>query len=314
MSKAEGKKIGIKFTETINEIVLLPTLITRDAYESPTGIVTGSSQYSADYPSNAFDGNISTSWRPLTTTNEWIKIELAEPMIISGFRWTSLTSSYRPRLFTVSGSNDGVSWVELYSGESPMVSDWKEFQWQPIESYKYYRWDIASGWATAIRVYELELLFVDVSLQSGNENAFTITGQEYEWVDGPSNNGEIVNKTYPVSLVQTHPSEPNSIQMDVSSIRNSIGALTVTYDQALGNLSGIGGAVENFTESFNPIDLQVGLTDYSGFGMHDHIEASVTGDVLFIKILKSQAVADAEYISASVSGIIEMINIEDINP
>lgn len=39
---------------------------------------------------------------------------------------------------------------------------------------------------------------------SGNEDAFTVTGQEYQWLDGPDHNGPIINKGYTVDSVERY--------------------------------------------------------------------------------------------------------------
>ena len=33
---------------------------------------------------------------------------------------------------------------------------------------------------------------------AGNESAFNVSGKEYKWVDGPDNNGELLDKEYTV--------------------------------------------------------------------------------------------------------------------
>ena len=93
------------------------------------------------------------------------------------------------------------------------------------------------------------------------------------------------------------------------------GPLTISYNQALGNLSGTGGAVASFTEVFTPTDLEEGLTATGGgYGTHEHIEASVVGsiDLLYIEKISTEPIN--EYVSASISGTVELINIDDINP
>lgn len=40
---------------------------------------------------------------------------------------------------------------------------------------------------------------------SDNINAFTITGKEYQWVDGPDNNGPLLDKEYQIDKVERYP-------------------------------------------------------------------------------------------------------------
>jgi hypothetical protein len=39
---------------------------------------------------------------------------------------------------------------------------------------------------------------------SDNINAFTITGKEYQWVDGPDNNGPLLDKEYAIDKVERY--------------------------------------------------------------------------------------------------------------
>ena len=149
-----------------------------------------------------------------------------------------------------------------------------------------------------------------------NESAFTVTGQEYQYIDGPDNNGQLINKTYVVTSIFNHPTEPNSILLEfINEFRNVQGSLSISYNQALGTLTGVGGAVASFTETFLPEDLEEGLTNSGGaYGTHEHIEASIEGTIELKYITKLSGYAPKEYIEASVSGQIQLIHIDDINP
>lgn len=151
---------------------------------------------------------------------------------------------------------------------------------------------------------------------TGNENAFIVTGQEYQYIDGPNNNGQLVNKTYTVTSISNHPTEPNSILLEFTNeFKNAQGSLTISYNQALGTLTGAGGAVVSFVETFFPEALQEGLTRTGGgYGHTEFIQASISGNIELKFIEKLSAYAPAEYIQASVSGVIQLKHIDDINP
>ena len=151
---------------------------------------------------------------------------------------------------------------------------------------------------------------------TGNANAFTVTGQEYQFTDGPNNNGTLVNKVYTVTSVSNHSSEVNSILLEFANEFNNVqGLIQIEYNQVLGTLSGIGGAVASFVETFMPEDLEEGVTSAGGaYGTHEHIQASVGGNVKLIEIEKISLVSEQEYITASVDGTIQLIHIDDINP
>lgn len=88
---------------------------------------------------------------------------------------------------------------------------------------------------------------------TGNAAAFTVTGQEYKYINGP-----ILNKTYTVTSVVTHPTEPRTLLItvgDFTRFNNVEGQLKVSYNSALGTLVGVGGAVQSFDAYFTPTDL-----------------------------------------------------------
>lgn len=316
MSKAEGKKITIKFTLPINPLTLTNVAVADSSYSVPTGTVTYSNQYSTTYAaSKAFDNNTSTYWDTRATLPQWNMIELAEARQIAGFRMYS-GASYRPNSVDLYGSNDGTNFDLISQTTNANATGWKEYTFDATIPYKYYKWVVNSTHtAGRVYIYELQLLFATMVPKSGNEGAFTITGQEYQWVDGPGHNGELISKTYPVLLAQTHPTEPNSILLDIAGFRNVQGGLTISYNQSLGNLAGIGGAVASFTETFTPADLAEGLTDAGGtVGTHEYIEASVGGSIELKYITKLSGYSPAEYIEASVGGTIQLLHIDDINP
>ena len=88
---------------------------------------------------------------------------------------------------------------------------------------------------------------------SGSVSAFSITGKEYKYV-----NGELIDKSYQVVSVESHPTEPKSILLTIdwwSRFNNIEGDLTISYDASKGSLEGAGGAVESFEIEFTPQDL-----------------------------------------------------------
>lgn len=193
MSKGLGQKIGIKFTEDLVEDVTgwVPEPVTHGDYFRPIGVATGSSQYSSYAPSNAFDGSTSSYWYTRTAGDQWVQIELAEPTWIYGFRWY-VGDSYRPNGFDFQGSNDGEIWEGILTGNSPGATGWHEFPTDSPKQYKYYRWTVISRYASYLYVYEIELLGA-----VGNERAFTVTGKEYQYVNGP-----LIDKEYRVDKVE----------------------------------------------------------------------------------------------------------------
>lgn len=195
MSKGLGQKIGIKFSEKLTGDVTgwVPTPVARGDYFRPIGTATGSSQYSSYAPSRAFDGSTSSYWYTRTTGDQWVQIELAEPTWVYGFRWY-IGSSYRPNGFDFQGSNDGENWEGILANNSPNETGWHEFPTDSPKKYKYYRWTVTSRYSSYLYVYEIELLGA-----VGNEGAFKVTGEEYQYVNGP-----LITKEYEVDKVERY--------------------------------------------------------------------------------------------------------------
>jgi hypothetical protein len=88
---------------------------------------------------------------------------------------------------------------------------------------------------------------------TGNVAAFSVTGQEYKYVNGP-----LLDKSYTIISVESHPTEPRALLITVdqfSRFNNVEGQLKVSYNSALGTLVGVGGAVQSFDVYFTPTDL-----------------------------------------------------------
>ncbi len=66
---------------------------------------------------------------------------------------------------------------------------------------------------------------------SDNINAFTVTGKEYQWVDGPDNNGPLLDKEYVIDKVERYGTPPlwNSVFMQGNHENTNVvgGALTL---------------------------------------------------------------------------------------
>jgi hypothetical protein len=313
MSKAEGKKIAVKFTLPPSSIPLYEEFEIDDVYTFPVGIASASSQYSSSYPaSNAFK-NDSTMWYTRNSGLQWIMIELSESKSIAGFK---IQVGYdNPDKVNLYGSNDGLEFDLIAETYNPEPGTY-EHSFSATQPYKIYKWEIETRRRDFIQIYRLSLRFAKVSHKSGNEEAFEIKGQEYLYTDGPDNNGELISKTYPIASVQDHPTEPNSIQLIMGDgFRNVQGDITISYDQALGNLSGEGGAISSFEKSFTPTDLIEGLTNTGGvYGHSENIQSNIDLAIGFNRVERINAFSTVENISGSVSISIDLIHIDDINP
>lgn len=312
MSKSEGKKIAIKFTHPINPLVVNPVVVVDAAFSSPSGYAIASGQYGSYAPMLAFDGGTNTYWRPSIITSQWIQIELLSPKSIVGFQMYTGTS-YRPNGIDLYGSTNGVDFDLIIQTTNANSSGWKIHEFLKTMEYKYYRWDVTSIHSSRIYIYELQLKFAKIEYKTGNENAFIISGQQYLYTDGPNNNGALIDKIYEVKTVSTHPTTIDSILLefdDAYCFRNAVGYININYNQALGNLSGQGGAITNFTETFVPLEL----TEEGNPMVREYVVGGVGGSISFIIIAKITTAPISEFIGASVHGSIQFIHIDDVNP
>lgn len=108
----------------------------------------------------------------------------------------------------------------------------------------------------------------------------------------------------------TEPSDIIRLLIDDTTTFNSVvGNITVAYNQVLGDLSGEGGAVKSFEETFTPI----GLISTPNPATTDFIIVKIGGEVQLKRIEFIESY-NKEYIEASVDGLIEFIHIDDLNP
>lgn len=307
MSKGDGQKIAIKFSEKlIGDVTgLFPTpSFVGKTYYRPIGTASGSSQSSSTYSfSKAFDGLTSSYWRTNFTTNQWIQILLSEPVFIGGFRWY-VGSGNRPKDFNIQGSNDGISWTVLHIGVSPNITGWHEFKWTPNGGYKYYRWTGINSYGPYIYIYEIELLGA-----GGNEVSFEVAGYEYQYVGGP-----MISKNYKVVSVEQHPSilDEKTLLLTLdpqSRFNNSEGSITVAYDASAGNLQGRGGFVASFSQTFIPIELAPKPNPHAS----EHLTVSAETNINFLKVDYNRAYAD-ETLTVSATAAVDFIHVNDINP
>lgn len=250
MNKSEGKKVSIKFSDKImGNLDLLPKLpLIVGKFINPKGFFKSSSQYSISYEgARSFDGDVNTPWYTRSSGSQWVQISTFRPLRIGGFRWY-MGSSHRPKDFILEGSNDGITWIEIYSGISEDTTGWKEFYWEYGDPYLYYRWNVNSRHSSYIYIYEIELFVHE-------ERAINIYGNQWDYVGG-----EIKRVDYAIQSVEHHPTEEYTLLITLhenyqEAFDEIVGDLTLEYKGKLGNLVGYGGALEDFSVSFTPVDL-----------------------------------------------------------
>jgi len=303
MSKGLGQKIAIRFSEKLVGDVtgLVPEPIVQGDYFIPQGTALASSHYGSNLPANAF--NEQGYWETRVSGDQWIQIQLLEPTRIYGFRW-QVGSSYRPGDFIFAGSSDGETWESLVIDKSPDVAGWYAFPTDTAEHYAYYRWTITSRYSSRLYIFRIDLLSV-----VGNNGAFIVTGEEYQYVNGP-----LITKQYKADSVERHPDHLDDKHLLVtfhplSRFNNVEGALTVHYDPSKGSLRGRGGPVAGFTT----VCLPNQLAPKPNPRVRETIGVSAEALVDFIKVTYRQAYSD-EALSVSAGATVDFIYVGLINP
>lgn len=188
MSKQDGQYVVVKFTQDLigdvsgydplagYEKANVNTITTITATSSSDS----STSYSAD---KAIDGDTTTCWRPGVSASSYIVLNLGTTQVITGLRMY-MHSIYYWKDFTISGSNDNIDYTAIATLTETAGGAWKEYAISNTNSYLYYKVAVnTSNSSVYTYLYEIELLY---DKPTGNEKAFTVTGQEYKWVpDGP---------------------------------------------------------------------------------------------------------------------------------
>lgn len=304
MNKHEGKYIGIEFDAPIVGDIENLNAPSHWVTSTPEGIVSHSSCYSASYDSyRVFDGDTSTQWYTRTSGSQWIQIQFYKPTWVRGFSWY-IGGSYRPNAFTVTGSNDGVDWETLLESNSPNSTGRHDFAFS-AGHYKYIRWTITSRYSSYIYLYEIEM---DIGLK--NSDAITVTGNEYKYVNGPTDNGLTLTREYPVEKVEKHPTRENAILLTIRTpyeFNNVLDSLIVDYDNSKGNLMGRGGLVESFSNTFTPSDL----IPVPAVGETERIASTVGHRVIEFKPVVYSSINDDKQDKISASPGVVLIDFKD---
>lgn len=127
------------------EYILKDKVPTMTSNTTPKGVASADVIYSSSYDSwNAFDRNESTAWYTYTSTaNHWIGYKFESPVSVRAIQIKPILG--RVKDFTVSASNDGNTWVDIYSDTCPNTSDYTMFRFDNNTHYLYYRFYCKNG-------------------------------------------------------------------------------------------------------------------------------------------------------------------------
>ena len=170
--------------------------------------------------------------------------------------------------------------------------------------------NFTKGQGAKITVKFTEMLIDTESIEGNNENAFSVEGQEFLYINGP-----LIAGDYQIDTVEPHPSEPNSVlitMLPLKRFHNTEGELLVQYDAGEGNLEGIGGIVESFQESFMPTDLEPVPNPH----LEENIASSVSDYILTLtEINFIDGFTDDEFIECAVTDYtVTFTHIDHIDP
>lgn len=241
MSKSKGQKITVQFTEDITSVVNTNAQARVERQDLP---YTAVGTYSSNVIDRAFDGNTGTYWESRSTGN-YIQIDLAQvARFVHGFK-VYAGSSYRPSNYLLSISDDGVTYTNIKTDSIPQATGWHELLLDTPVKTRFVR--INFGYVTRLYIYEFALLV------GSKVGGFTVSGQEYKYVDGP-----ILDKEYVIEDISNHPVLDKAILIEFNEFGRFPtveGSLTVNYDATVGTLAGRGGNVESFNHIFTPDDI-----------------------------------------------------------
>jgi hypothetical protein len=145
---------------------------------------------------------------------------------------------------------------------------------------------------------------------TGNVSAFSVTGQEYKYINGP-----IIAKTYTVTSVVAHPTEPRTLLITVDQFarfNNVEGQLTVSYNQALGNLKGTTGDVLSFNYPFTATDLRREINPNDEETIRGIIIATL--DYSLIQYLSASSTEQHTIKANALTATVEYTDVTIVNP
>lgn len=300
----DGTDLYIQFTQPlVGDISGLNPPIKYKQQKANVALVATLNQYSSSYPAaNLIDGSTSTYWRG-TTAENWMEFTFAEPTRVTGLRM--YLGSYYIKTFTISAQTESGEWEQIggeFTAASSTTGKWYEFEFENPNSYTAYRINTLTAYSTSrIYVYEVELI---ETVPSGNADALLVTIPEWDYVPG----GTLAPAARAVAeLEQT---QPDTLLLkfpagNQTSLQNAAGDITVAY--AGGSLAGQGGPVEDFTQTFTPVQMV-----YKG-GQNDaeHIEVAVDAEGVLTRV-KYNDTKTAEHLEVTVSAVGVLTNINDV--
>lgn len=232
-----------------------------------------SNQYNTSYPATAaVDGDTGTYWRTNSPNGAYIILELVEAIAVDSLQWYVGHTSYYAKAFTVSGSNDGEIFDDLFSGACTNTSGWQTFSWENETAYKYIK--LTCNTANSSRLYTYELKFGSaetayyeqpygkylVAVFDGPVSAPTENDVQHFSVTvpiavmGEDGNLTLEQTTRTIVSVVPHPNVANAllITLDTTERLDECWKPVVLAYDGTGSLTGNGRPVAAFEAEFDP--------------------------------------------------------------
>lgn len=293
--------VKIEFDQPIVSEVEIASGSETKTYRPP--VITASSSYSSQVPQLAVDGDDSTYWRSNNSLPVWLACDFGKIVSIDTLRVVKL-SSYRPRGYTLQGSEDGLSWADLKSGEMTNVTGEEIIEFEAA-SYRYWRLYITSLWSSRCHIGEITF-FGDVTVYSSN--GFTVTGMQY--ATSPQGVAEL--NDFRIRKIKKSPDE-KSIYVWLwleDRLKYPVDQINVAYDKSLGNLAGAQSAqVESFSLTFIPTNLTPFFNPHNA----ENIDVTLSHENELIHIFYEFYQADEDVnISVAMTHANKIIHVNDL--
>ncbi|WP_144787023.1 discoidin domain-containing protein [Lysinibacillus fusiformis] len=143
--------------DSVNAIPIMTSYIT------PKGVASSSGFRSGFPPYHAFDNNSSTLWRldlDPVNYNCWLMYEFEKPKIIERIEFSSFNLSggnHGVKNFEILGSNDGMSFTNLYTGVHPNNANLVRYSFLNNEKFKMYKLKVISSYTGYTAVATLNM-------------------------------------------------------------------------------------------------------------------------------------------------------------
>lgn len=182
---------------------------------------TGSSNFTGEPATLAFDGDASDQWETNGTSTGWVQAQLAVAVALTGYSLTSRAgfTARAPKDWTFQGSNDGTSWTTLDTQTG--VTSWtggdtKAYTFTNTTAYLYYRLNVTANNGNAYLTISEFTLGSNLTAQSS-------------WADSSGNGRNLVlgGGAPPVGMTGVAPKSTASSRWSVAAP----GHLRTTYTQ-----------------------------------------------------------------------------------